>query len=466
MSEDAPLTAPLRRLLKLGGLVGRVGASVATQGAIALAGPASAREARRRETLAKNAARIVATLGELKGAAMKVGQMLSLHEGLLPREVTEALRALQREAPRIPFEVVSYELDAALPDWRQVFRRFEPEAFAAASIGQVHRGVLHDGRAVAVKVQYPLIDRILEADLGNLKLLLETLFALVSAADFEPIWLEVRDRLREEVDYQHEAATLERARALYADDAAIVIPAVVPEATARRVLTTELEAGLGPDEACSSRVDPELRDRWGQVLFGFVLRGLFEHRSLHADPNLSNFAFRRDGRVVVYDWGCVKEVPPAVASGYARLARAALAGEVAAVPGVLRDLGVCRGDGEPVEAEAVEPYVEIFGGVFRAAPPYRFGEDEGFYPRLIELAWSNAGDVSALELPHDVVFIDRALAGLFGNLVRLQASGPWRARLLELADRAPAVGPAARAPRPRPRRKRLRLPLRRSGRGR
>ncbi|MGE5233185.1 MAG: ABC1 kinase family protein [Acidobacteriota bacterium] len=465
MSDDAPLTAPLRRLLKLGGLVGRVGASVATQAAIGFAGPASAREARRRETLAKNAARIVSTLGELKGAAMKVGQMLSLHEGLLPHEVTEALRALQREAPRIPFEVVAYELDSALPEWRKVFRHLEPEAFAAASIGQVHRGELHDGRAVAVKVQYPLIDRILEADLGNLRLLLETLFALVSAADFEPIWLEVRDRLREEVDYQREAATIERARSLYAGDESVVIPALVPEASARRVLTTEYEGGLAPDAACSPAADQALRDRWGQVLFGFVLRGLFEHRSVHADPNLSNFAFRRDGRVVVYDWGCVKEVPDAVASGYARLARAALAGEVEAVPGVLRDLGVFRDEGEALEAAVVRPYVELFGGVFRAAPPYRFGEDETFYPRLVELGWSNASDVSSLQLPHDVVFIDRALAGLFGNLVRLRASGPWRERLLALAAQAPVPAPSALPPRAPARRRRVRLPLRRAKKG-
>lgn len=457
MSDGAPIPSPLRRLLRLGSLVSRVGASVATQSLIGLGGPASAREARRRQTLARNAARIVETLGELKGAAMKVGQMLSLHEGLLPREVTEALRALQREAPRIPFEVVAFELDAALPDWRRLLRRLEPEAFAAASIGQVHRGVLHDGRAVAVKVQYPLIDRILEADLDNLKLLLETLFALVSEADFEPIWLEVRDRLREEVDYEREAATLEQARRLYAGDPAIVIPELVREASSRRVLTTVYEDGLGPDAACSPSVDPALRDRWGQVLFEFVFSGLFEHRSLHADPNLSNFAFRADGRVVVYDWGCVKQVPAEVAAGYARLAGAALAGDVEAVPGILCDLGVCKDEGEAIDAAVVAPYAELFAGVFRAAPPYRFGEDEGFYPRLVELAWSNAGQVSALQIPHDVVFIDRALAGLFGNLIRLRASGSWRERLLELADRAPAA-----APRAEPRRARGRHSRRRS----
>ena len=117
---------------------------------------------------------------------MKVGQMLSLQDALLPPEVTGVLRALQQQAPPIPFGVVTRQLDAELPGWRNTIARLEPAAIAAASIGQVHRGVLHDGRPVAVKIQYPGIDRIIEADLVNLRRLLQSLFALFTDADFAP----------------------------------------------------------------------------------------------------------------------------------------------------------------------------------------------------------------------------------------------------------------------------------------
>ncbi len=437
MNDRGLIASPFARLLKLGGLVGRVGASVAVRELAALGGPASERERRRRETLARNAARIVETLGELKGAAMKVGQMLSLHEGLLPPEISAALRTLQRQAPPIPFEVVGYELDAALPGWRERFVELDPAAFAAASIGQVHRGRLRDGRRVAVKVQYPLIDQVLEADLDNLKLLLETLFALVSEADFEPIWQEVRDRLREEVDYGREAATQRRLAELHAPFPEIVIPRLVEEGCARNVLTTELEEGLSPEEACAAA--PALRDRWGVALHDFTLRGLFTFRLLHADPNLANFAFRPDGRVVVYDFGCVKEVPSAVAAGYAELARAGVAGAAAEIPGILRRLGVYKGEGEPLAVELVEPWLALVGEMFRAAPVYRFGEDESVYGRLTELGWANVGEASDLTFPRDILFIDRTLGGLFGNLVRLRAAGPWRERLLAAAATAPVA---------------------------
>ncbi len=163
--RSAPASSPLERLLRLGSLVGRVGASVAVEQLVSLVLFGPSRQAHQLANLVLNAERIVHDLGELKGAAMKVGQMLSLQDALLPPEVTGVLRALQREAPPIPFDVVTRVLDAELPGWRKTIARLEPAAIAAASIGQVHRGVLSDGRSIAVKVQYPGIDSIIEADL-------------------------------------------------------------------------------------------------------------------------------------------------------------------------------------------------------------------------------------------------------------------------------------------------------------
>jgi predicted unusual protein kinase regulating ubiquinone biosynthesis (AarF/ABC1/UbiB family) len=394
------------------------------------------RDVRRTGNLVSNAVRIVSTLGELKGAAMKVGQMLSLHDTILPPEVAAVLRTLQKQAPRIPFEVVQEELETQLPEFGRIFASIEPEAFAAASIGQVHRGVLRDGRRVAVKVQYPLIDRIVEADLANLRRVLQALFALVTDLDFKPVWGELRSRLREELDYLHEADNMRRMAALHAEVPEIVIPRVVDEATTRAVLTMEYVEGIPPDEACSDRYDQGLKDRWGVVLFDFFLRGLLDHRFLHADPNLANFAFKADGRVVVYDFGCVKEVPARLARGYRDVCRAALAGRREQVPAALAAMGLDLDGGEPLGASLIDPYLDLVLDLLREAGPYRFGEDDRIYRRFLELAWANLGSASEIRFPHDIVFVNRTVVGHFGNLSRLKAAGPWRQHLAQFVHRA------------------------------
>lgn len=430
MSRDEPITSALQRLIKLGGLMGRVGVSVAGSRLLELGRTEDSRQSRRNENLVRNATRIVQTLGEMKGAAMKLGQMLSLHEGLLPPDVVQVLRSLQGEAPKVPAEVMQYEVRGALPQFDELFESMEPEAFAAASIGQVHRAKLRDGRRVAVKIQYPLIDQIIKADLKNMRVLLQSLFHLVSDTDFDPVWREVRDRLMEELDYTGEAENTKRMAEYYSDMPQIIIPRVIDEATTQRVLTMERIEGISPDEACSGRHDRELRDAWGQTLFDFVLRGLLRHRFLHADPNLANFAFREDGRVIVYDFGCIKRVPEKLATGYASLLRAAVDRRADAIPEILRSIGVLREDGSPIRQEMIDPYFELFIDVVREQPPYTFGEDEQLYQRLMELGLTHWTDAADIRFPEDIVFIDRALAGHFGNLTRLGATGPWRERVL------------------------------------
>jgi predicted unusual protein kinase regulating ubiquinone biosynthesis (AarF/ABC1/UbiB family) len=429
MARDEPITSAVHRFIKLGGLMGRVGASVAGSRLLDLTRTDVSKQLHRTENLVRNAARIVETLGEMKGAAMKVGQMLSLHEGLLPPEVSDVLRSLQKEAPKVPAEVMGYEVRGALKNFDDLFESMEAEAFAAASIGQVHRGKLKDGRPVAVKIQYPLIDEIVKADLKSLRVLLQSLFALVSDADFRPMWDEVRDRLLEELDYAHEADNADRMIALHADVPEIVIPTVVREATTRNVLTMELVPGISPDEACSDRYDQELKNRWGRVLFEFMLRGLLEHRFLHADPNLANFAFLPDGRVIVYDLGCVKRIPDHIADGYARLLRAGAEGRKQDIPGILLDIGVYRENKQGKVAlplDLMDPYLDLFGEILREDPPYVFGDNEELYRDLMALGFSHWTEATDIQFPEHIVFIDRALAGHFGNLNRLRAAGPWR----------------------------------------
>ena len=326
--------------------------------------------------------------------------------------------------------MVQRQLDAELPGWRNTIASLEPAAIAAASIGQVHRGVLRDGRPIAVKIQYPGIAEIIEADLVNLRRLLKSLFALFTDADFAPVWGEVRDRLREELDYVNEAENLRHMAELWAGSDQVVIPGVIDAASSRRVLTMDYVAGYTPDEACDDARPQALRDRWGAVLFDFLLRGLFEHRLIHADPNLANFSFLADGRVVVYDYGCVKSVPRTIVKGYRELSRAALDGRRGEIPALLAAMGVTTGSGRPVSAELVAPGLDLVLRVLDDQRPYRFGGDEQIFRQLFDTTTSRFAEAKDIRFPHHIVFIDRTVVGHFGNLSRLRAAAPWR-RMLE-----------------------------------
>jgi predicted unusual protein kinase regulating ubiquinone biosynthesis (AarF/ABC1/UbiB family) len=432
MTDKKPTTSSLGRIVKIGGLMGRVGTSVATERAIDFAFSGPTKQLRRTENLVKNAARIVETLGEMKGAAMKVGQMLSLHESMLPPEVAEVLSLLQQKAPSVPSEVMRYEVEGALKaPITELFADFQEEAYASASIGQVHRATLQDGRPVAVKIQYPAIDHIVTADLKNLKRLFQSLFSMFFKADFEPLWEEVRDRLLEELDYEHEAENMRQMAELYAEVPEIVIPQVIDELSTRNVLTMEFVGGIKPREAISDRYPQELKNEWGRVLFEFQVRGLYQDRLMHADPNLANFAFLEDGRVVVYDFGCMKRIPEKIATGYTALVRALLDDRREDIPDLLLELGVFRTGPVAIAQEVIDPYYDLILEMMREDPPYVFGEDERFYEKIMDLGAANWSQSMDTHFPEDIIFIDRSFAGHFGNLTTLRAQGPWR----EIADK-------------------------------
>jgi hypothetical protein len=157
---------------------------------------------------------------------------------------------------------------------------------------------------------------------------------------------------------------------------------------------------------------------------------------MHADPNLSNFSVREDGGVIVYDFGCVKRVSKSLATGYAGLLRAAVAGDSTVIPGSLLEMGVGTESGEALPSELIDPYFELLVELLREDPPYTFGEDEEIYDKLFELGIANWSKASDIIFPQDLVFIDRSLGGHFGNLARLRATGPWRRLVREYSEAA------------------------------
>lgn len=427
-------TSPLGRLLRIGSLATRVTTSLAFERSLRFAFSRPTANLRRTENAVVNALRVTEALGELKGAAMKLGQMLSVHEGLLPPEVCAVLQSLQRDAPAVPFERMRGVIDAEVPGGLARFSTLASEPLAAASIGQVYRGRLVDGREVAVKVQYPEIDRVVAADLKNLKKLVGSLVAMFVDIDFEPFWLEFKARLLEELDYQQEAVNAARMADCYADDPGIIIPRVIAEASGRRVLTMEFVAGIHPHEACSQRFDAEQRNQWGVRHLDFVMHGLIKHRFLHADPNFGNYAFREDGAMIVYDHGCVKEVSRDAAARCARVLGTILDQDLSAMPDALYELGVFdRRTGARVPPDVVGPIGrELMSMV--GAEPHRFSRESTLYDTLLGQNGTYLAELSRLELPPELTFVNRTLSGVFGNLCRLRARARWHDVLAPFAD--------------------------------
>ncbi|MES4889839.1 AarF/ABC1/UbiB kinase family protein [Streptomyces sp. NPDC096012] len=271
-----------------------------------------------RELQQRTAEQLFKVLGELKGGAMKFGQALSVFESALPEEVAGPYRAaltkLQEAAPPMPTRTVHAVLTERLgPDWRDLFEEFEDKPAAAASIGQVHRAVWHDGREVAVKVQYPGAGEALLSDLGQLSRFARLLGPLIPGMDIKPLIAELRDRVSEELDYALEAQAQSAHAEEFADDPDVVVPAVVHQCD--QILVTEWMDGIPLSEIINDGT-PEQRDRAGQLLARFLFSGPARTGLLHADPHPGNFrllpggpAGEEDWRLGVLDFGTVDRLP-------------------------------------------------------------------------------------------------------------------------------------------------------------
>ncbi|AVH95580.1 MULTISPECIES: ABC1 kinase family protein [Streptomyces] len=310
-----------------------------------------------RELQQRTADQLFKVLGELKGGAMKFGQALSVFESALPEEVAGPYRAaltkLQDAAPPMPTRTVHAVLEERLgADWRELFLEFEDKPAAAASIGQVHRAVWHDGREVAVKVQYPGAGEALLSDLTQLSRFARLLGPLVPGMDIKPLIAEMRDRVSEELDYGLEAAAQRKHAEEFADDPDVVVPAVVHQS--EQVLVTEWMEGLPLAEVIADGTR-EQRDRAGQLLARFLFSGPARTGLLHADPHPGNFRLlpgadeEADGdgdpgswRLGVLDFGTVDRLPGGLPETIGTCLRMALAGEAETVHDLLRAEGFVK----------------------------------------------------------------------------------------------------------------------------
>ena len=422
-----------RRLLKLAGMTAALAGRYAGHAIANGFRSAEEREHARDKLNAAAGEHLAQTLGELKGAVMKLGQIASQAANILPAEFAEPLKRLQKEAPPMPFTVIRRQIDRELGKAAKLIKRIDHKPYAAASIGQVHRALLHDGREVVIKVQYPGVAESCDTDLGQLKLALRMARVVkVDKAVLDDLFEEIRARLHEELDYEQEARNMDLFRAFYADDPRIVIPAVVPELCSKQVLTMILEHGEHLQDA-GDNYAPELRNAVALRLFHFMCSSVFELQAVHADPNPGNFACRPDGSLVIYDFGCIKRLEPDSVCAYRDTVRAALAQDWPEVDRGLLRLGVRVPGSAPVGGDFYAEWRKIVLRPFISDEPYDFASS------TMHLAAMAKGPevlkrLDQFQPPVKTAYLDRMVGGHYFTMVQLRACVAMGPLLREYVD--------------------------------
>lgn len=364
--------------------------------------------------------KLVTGLGELKGVAMKVGQMLSYVGEGLPPELRATLSLLQTAAPATPFsrveEIVRAELGARA---EALLAGLDPAPVAAASIGQVHRG-RWEGLEVAVKVRHPGVAEALAADFRSARLG-GLLGAMIGASTVKELIAEARTGFLEECDFALEGRRQQRFCELFADDAAIAIPPV--EWSSPSVLVTRWMTGRSLDALVAAGPTQSERDRLGEALFRFWFRTLYREGLFHGDPHPGNFAFAADGRVVFYDFGCVRVFDAGFRRAFAALAAAARADDLDAMSGAFQSLGG-RAPRDDRGRANLRRFLRGFFGPLLQPGRRRIAPDEGFDARRI---MHDKRAALALQPPGRMLFLLRLRFGLYAVLSRLGAEADWGA---------------------------------------
>lgn len=370
---------------------------------------------------------ITEALGNMKGAMMKLGQMASYLDQGMPPQVREALAELQSNAPPMSAElaaqVVAEELGAP-PE--QVFAEWDPQPIASASIGQVHRAITHDGRAVAVKVQYPGVGEAIRADLGNAGLLFGVMGMLFPGLEPGPLVEELRERLVEELDYRLEADNQRLFCEYYRHHPFIHVPEVVGELSAARVLTTELAEGVRFEEM--ETWSQEQRDLAAESIFRFVFGSLYRLHAFNGDPHPGNYLFRPDGQVTFLDFGLVKRFSPdEVAVMESMIQAMVLDHDIPRYRRILTDIGMLVPDAPFSDAEVEDYFGHFYDFVLRdeqstITPDYASETVRRFF----DTSGPHGEVMKAANVPPAFVIIQRINLGLYAIFGQLHATANWR----------------------------------------
>ena len=412
------------QLARMGATTGSNYASMRARSALATP---ERRDQLRSQFELRSAEQVAETLGGMKGALMKLGQMASYLDQGLPEPVRDALAQLQTDAPPMAVELVAEMITTELgapPE--QVFASFELEPIASASIGQVHRAWTHDGVEVAVKVQYPGVDRAIASDLENTDLLFQLMGVLFPGLRPEPIVAELRERLVEELDYRAEADNQRLFADAYRGHPYIHVPDVVDELSTGRVLTTHYAHGARFAEVLGW--SDEERQLAAECLFRFAFGGIYGLHAFNGDPHPGNYLFRPGGRITFLDFGLTKRFQPDEVDVFERLIQAIVIDrDMPAFRRIVEDVGILPEGLDVDDAELAEYFGHFYEFVLEdeemeITPEY----SSESLRRFFDLGGPHAEIMKAANLPPSMVIIQRINLGLYALFGDLRARNNWR----------------------------------------
>jgi predicted unusual protein kinase regulating ubiquinone biosynthesis (AarF/ABC1/UbiB family) len=384
---------------------------------------------------AANAEKLAQRLAGMRGAAMKMGQMLSMEGAdILPREFTDALAALRDSANRMPRSQLRGVLGREYgKGWEARFESFDYEPIAAASIGQVHRAVTRDGRGLALKIQYPGVAKSINSDVDNMAMFLRMANILPMELDISGIVAEVKRQLREEADYHIEARHLETYRRLIRNEPSFVVPRAHQDLTTKRILAMDYLTGERIESLERRGVSQAARDRCGTKLQHLLFRELFDLRTMQTDPNFANYLYRsEDERIVLLDFGSTASFSEEFTVRYGEISRALIAGDEGATRRYAEEIGYLRPTDSPEHAERVMRVIQLACEPITKRGVYDFGASD-LVARArdagIEMLFHSHGEFMAP--PPETVFLHRKLVGSFLVCARIRA----RVRVQDLIQR-------------------------------
>ena len=369
-----------------------------------------------------NARRVAEQLATMRGAAMKVGQILSMDTGeFLPRELADILGRLRSDAKYMPAEQLQQTMTEAYgDDWEELFYGFDMKPLAAASIGQVHKTTSPDGREIVLKVQYPGVASSIDSDVDNIAGLLRLSGLLPAHFDIQPLLDDAKRQLKDEADYLKEAEFLQAFGGLLGDDERFLLPEVLPELTHSNVLAMTYVSGSPIDTIID--LPQEERDRVMSALIELMLMEMFELRMVQTDPNFANYQYRRKtGQIVLLDFGATRRFKAAFVNNYKKLAAAAIVQDRDKVAAAAQRVGYEMGE---ADSEYRELVLELF---LLALEPLREDVDYDFARSDMARKMSELGEqVTNYQdfwqaPPTDAVYFHRKLGGMFMLASRLKA---------------------------------------------
>lgn len=406
-----------KRFLKLAGMTASIASKSVANSIRNLTADEEQKNAARSQLFQDIGIQIADTLGEMKGAVMKVGQIASQYKDIFPPEVAKAIAKLQRQAPAMPFAAIQQQVEKELgKPLNQIFSSFETEPFAAASIGQVHRAILPNGQAVVVKVQYPGVDQACESDLKQVRLALRLMGVLkIDKKLQDQLFKEIQDSLSAELNYEIEAQNLEVFKTFHEKlDQQVIIPTVYKDYSSRRVLTLSYEKGESIETASTWSV--ETRNQIGRRIVRALGQEIFFLRRFHCDPHPGNFAFREDGSIIIYDYGSVKTLSPEIVQHFKSLVNAARQENIAQVEDLLVELKALA-EKEKFPDELYSQWIEIL--LRPLSTHYDFAENSSHHDGM-RLVKKSLKYWDVFKPSPDTLMVNRTVSGHYWNLIHLK----------------------------------------------